>query len=424
MAKEFKLPDIGEGVAEGEVTKWLVEEGQEIKEDQPMVEVMTDKATVEIPSPYAGTVLKRMAGEGDTVKVGQVLVVIGEKGEQGKPELRAEARAPSRAHERTLAATPVAEPEVAKGAPEVPAGRALATPAVRKLARDMGVDLSHVRGSGAGGRITEEDVRGFSPALPPKPSMEVVAEARPAEAPARVEVHAGDQRIPVKGLRKRIWENMTRSQAHAAPFTYVDEVDVTELVNVREKGKASAEKQGVKLTYLPFVVKAVVAGLREHPTLNSIVDEEKQEMVVRGEYNIGIATATDAGLTVAIVHNADRKSIMDLAREIEALAEKAHQGKLDLKDIQGGTFTITSLGALGGLLATPIIYHPQVAILGVHEIKRRPVVDDGGNIVIRDMMNLSCTFDHRLIDGHVGAAFLKAVERYLSHPALLLLQGG
>jgi pyruvate dehydrogenase E2 component (dihydrolipoamide acetyltransferase) len=414
VAKEFRLPDIGEGIAEGEVVKWLVEEGQEVKEDQPMVEVMTDKATVEIPSPYGGVVLRRLAQEGETVKVGQVLIVIGEKGEAAGEPSPTKGATPLKARTEKRQA-PVRPAEV----PEVTPGRALAAPAVRKLAREMGVNLAQVRGSGAGGRVTEDDVRAFAAAGAPAPAVE-----RPAAPAPAADGRPGDKRIPVKGLRKKIWENMVRSEAHAVPFTYVDEVDVTELVKVREKGKAQAERQGVNLTYLPFIVKAVVAALREHPTLNALVDEEKQELVVRGEYNIGIATATEDGLTVPVVHGADRRSIMELAKEIDYLAERARQGKMELKDLQGGTFTITSLGAQGGLLATPIIYHPQVAILGVHEIKRRPVVDEGGNVVVRDIMNLSCTFDHRLIDGHVGASFLKGVAHCLTHPALLLLHGG
>ncbi len=424
MPKEFRLPDIGEGVAEGEITKWLVEEGQEVREDQPMVEVMTDKVTVEIPSPFRGVVLKRMAPEGATVKVGDVLVVVGEPGEAPGKGPTPSPMAPARAEPPAakLAASTSMPGGAAQGSPST-GGRVIATPAVRKLAREMGVEMSQVRGTGPHGRITEDDVRAFA-ASPraPRPRVDLAGEAVPSR-PTAPATTVAEERIPIRGVRKRIWEHMARSEQYAAPFTYVDEVDVTDLVALREKSRAAAESEGVKLTYLPFIIKAVVAGLKEYPTLNARVDEEKQEVILLRRYNVGIATATDEGLIVPVVKDADQRSILDLGREIERLSAAAREGKLQLQDVQGPTFTITSLGAMGGLLATPIISHPEVAILGIHEIRRRPIVDDHDNIVIRSLMNISCTFDHRIIDGHVGAAFTKAVGRYLTNPTLLLLRG-
>jgi len=263
----------------------------------------------------------------------------------------------------------------------------------------------------------EDDVRGAGkgPTLAMAPRPAVALEELPPRKPT---APAGrEERIPIHGLRKRIAEKMARSEATVAPFTYVEEVDMTQLVHLRERLKEVAEEKGIKLTYLPFIVKALVAALKEHPTLNASVDDEKQEIVVKRYYNIGIATATDEGLTVTVVHDADKKEIWALAREIDRLATAAREKKLTLQEIQGGTFTITSLGKEGGILATPIINWPEVGIIGIHKIEKRPVVRND-LVVIREMMYLSCTFDQRAIDGHVGAAFVQTLAKYLEHPAL------
>jgi len=237
----------------------------------------------------------------------------------------------------------------------------------------------------------------------------------PSPTPAGLE-----ERVPIKGLRKRIAEKMAKSEATAAPFTYVEEVDMTALVNLRERLKEAAEGKGVKITYLPFIVKALVAALKEHPTLNASMDDERQELVVKRYFNVGIATATEEGLTVPVVRDADKKDIWGLAREIDRLATAAREKRLTLPEVQGGTFTITSLGKEGGILATPIINWPEVAIVGIHKIEKRPVVRND-QVVIREMLYLSCTFDHRVIDGHVGAAFVQSLVKYLEHPALLFI---
>jgi 2-oxoglutarate dehydrogenase complex dihydrolipoamide succinyltransferase (E2) component len=432
MPFEFRLPDIGEGIHEGEIVKWLVKEGDIVREDQPMVEVMTDKATVEIPAPRAGKILKLNAKEGETVKVGSVLVIIEELGE-AKPEPKREVveAPPQREPEPVAAAVSTTATTVAAPPPPsptaAPAQRVLATPATRKLARELGVDISQIQGTGPGGRVTDEDVRRFAaartaPQPPPTPSpAPTPPPAAPAFAPGAVVTDRREERIPLRGIRKRIAEHMHQSKTTAAHFTYVDEVDMTELIQIREQMKPLAEQKGVKLTYLPFIVKASVAALKEMPILNASIDEAKGEIVIKKYYNIGIATATDEGLIVPVIKDADRKSLLEIAMEIERLAKAAREGKIALSDLQGGTFTITSLGALGGLFATPVINYPEVAILGIHEIKKRPVVRDN-QIVIRDIMYVSLSFDHRLIDGDVGARFCKKIISYLENPKLLFLE--
>lgn len=432
MPFEFKLPDIGEGVHEGEIVKWLVKEGDVVKEDQPMVEVMTDKATVEIPAPRAGKILKLNGKEGETVKVGSVLVVIEEAGAAApivKPEPKRELAAPSPPKPEPKpepAPTPTTTPVPAAATATATPTRVLATPATRKLARELGIDISQIQGTGPAGRVTDEDVRQFAaartiplaPASTPTPAPKPTA---PAYTPVSISTDGREERIPLRGIRKRIAEHMHQSKNTAAHFTYIDEVDMTELVQLREQMKPLTEQKGVKLTYLPFIVKACVAALKEMPLLNASLDETKGEIVLKKYYNIGIATATEDGLIVPVVKDADRRSLLEISVEIERLAKTAREGKVALADLQGGTFTITSLGALGGLFATPIINYPEVAILGVHEIKKRPVVRDN-EIVIRDIMLLSLSFDHRLIDGDVGARFCKKIISYLENPKLLFLE--
>ncbi|MGA2791814.1 MAG: dihydrolipoamide acetyltransferase family protein [Candidatus Bathyarchaeia archaeon] len=412
MAFEFRLPDIGEGVAEGEVVKWLVQEGADVKENQPLVEIMTDKVNVEIPSPRKGTILKLMAKEGGTVKVGEVLLVIGEKGEQGSAPTvvsptTTTANIPAGVPAKVTAPTP--SPTLVAVAPKKPQ-EILATPATRKLARDMGVDLGTVQGTGPGGRITDDDVRRF------KDVGRSAAVAITVTGPRGVE-----ERVPIRGIRRKVAEHMVKSRDSTAQVTHVDEVDMTEVVHLREKAKASADKQGIKLTYLPFIIKALVLALKKYPYLNASLDDEKQEIVLKKYYNIGIATDTDQGLVVPVVRAAEHKSITQLAEEISKLSEKARAGQLTLDEIQGSTFTVTNVGGIGGIFATPIINYPEVAILGVHKITKRPVVKDN-QIVIRDMTYLSVSFDHRVLDGAMAAQFMNAIKQYLEDPKLLLLE--
>ena len=412
--KEFKLPDIGEGVQEGEIVKWMVKEGDAIKENDPMVEVMTDKVTVEIPSPFTGKVLKILAKEGETVKVGSVLISIGDVGEAAPAPVHVEAAPPK----VEAPPPPPSEP--------IPPGMVLATPAIRKIAREMGVDISKVRGTGPMGRVTEDDVRQFSakPGAPPAVAEvppPTTAPAPAATSPPQVKAPAGnEERIPIRGIRKRIAEKMHKSVTTAAHFGYADEVDMTAVINLRERLMEMAERKKVRLTYLPFVIKAVTAALKEYPVLNSSLDDEKQEIVIKRYCNVGIATATDQGLVVPVIKDADKKDIWQLAKEIEQHAEEARAGKLKLEDVTGGTITITSLGAQAGVIASPVINWPEAAIISVNKIEKRPVVVND-QVVIRQMMYLSLSFDHRIVDGHVGAAFTSTMIKYLEHPALLFV---
>lgn len=432
MAYEFRLPDIGEGVAEGEVVKWFVEEGGQVQEDAPLVSVLTDKANVEIPSPKAGRIAKIHAAVGQKVKVGGLLVTI-DTG--GSPAPAASAPTPP-APAPVASATPSA-PTTAPTPSPGPAGRVLATPSVRRMAAEQGIDLSHVRGTGPGGRITEADVHSVAsgttaspaPAPPSGPSTPPVPARGPAPAPAAAPAELppapmvpGEERVPIRGLRRVIAEHMTQSVHTAAHFTYVEEIDATELVRLREKMAKHVETNGVRLSYLPFIVKAVVAGLRAHPWLNATMDDARQELVLHKEYHIGIATAAPDGLIVPVLKNVERKSVGALAREIQVLAEKGRSGKLTRAELSGGTFTITSLGALGGVLATPILNYPEVGILGIHRIVRRPIYKADGTLVPADLMNLSISLDHRVIDGIVGAQFLSVVKANLEDPHLLFAE--
>jgi len=428
MAFEFRLPDIGEGVVEGEVVKWLVKAGDQVREDQPMVEVMTDKATVEIPSPKAGLIKEIRAPEGKTCAVGAVMVVIEESGgavkavaepATAKEERQLEKKLPASAPTHVSHAAPAADNVIAMPRPQ--GGKVLATPATRKLARDLGVDLSTVAASGPNGRVTHDDVRSAAHGGASSTTAAGHVAAAIARAPISIAHEQNDERVPFRGVRKKIAENMHRSRQTAAHFTYVEECDMTELVALRKRAKARAEERGIKLSFLPFIVKAVVAGLKKFPIVNSTLDEAKQEIVLRKHYHVGVAAATAEGLIVPVLRDADQRSLFDMAKSLDEISEKARTGKAAREDITGSTFTISSLGTLGGVLATPIINFPEVAILGVHKIKRTPVVRDG-QIVIREMMNLSISLDHRIVDGYEGAQFLQHVISLLEDPTLMFME--
>jgi pyruvate dehydrogenase E2 component (dihydrolipoamide acetyltransferase) len=440
---EFKLPDIGEGVTEGEIVSWLVAVGDQVAEDQDMVEVMTDKATVTIGAPKAGRIAELRAGVGDVVPVGETLVVFDLDGAGASKAPAAEAapaeapRAPEKKEERKeSAATAVGDikeelPGFAREESRPAAGnyfndKPLAAPATRKLARELGVDLRQVPPSGSAGRVTREDVEGFAGGALAAPQAAPSGGAARAPEPAPLPVSSPprapeDHREPIRGLRKRIFENMARSKRTVAHFTYADEVECSKLIELRNRCKGYAEQAGVKLTFLPFIVKAVVAALKKHPQLNSWVDDAKMEVVRKGTYDIGIATATDAGLIVPVLRGADRLSILEIAREIERLASEARAGKTRQEDVGGSTFTITSLGKVGGFMATPVVNYPEVGILFIPEMKKKPVVIDD-EIRIGHVMLPSLSFDHRIIDGHVGAAFAQTVISLLADPDRLLVE--
>jgi pyruvate/2-oxoglutarate dehydrogenase complex dihydrolipoamide acyltransferase (E2) component len=406
---DFKLPDLGEGVTEGEIDKWLVKEGDVLEEDDLIVEIITDKATAEIPSPWAGVVAKIHHAEGEIVPVGTVLITIGED----TPETSSAALGPEKTSMPATVLAAGEPPPVAPGdaADQTGNGPVKAMPPVRKLARDLGVDISTVSGSGPGGRILRPDVermatRGQQPAT--------------GTGQARESIPAGGQRIPLRGIRRTIAERMAEAHRLVPPVTHVEECDVTELDATRKLANERSP-EGAKLTVLPFIVKAVVAGLKDHPILNSSLDEDAQEIVVHDRYDIGVAVDTPSGLLVPVVRDADRKRVAEIAEDIDRLARGARDGSLRPDELRGSTFTVTSPGPFGGLMATPIVFHPQAAILGVHRASQRAVVRDG-QIVVRLMMNLSLTFDHRILDGMAGARFVLDVVGLLEHPAVLALE--
>ncbi|WP_242355014.1 dihydrolipoamide acetyltransferase family protein [Anaeromyxobacter sp. SG64] len=435
MAYKLELPDIGEGVVEAEVQQWFVKPGDVVAEDQPLVEVMTDKATVVIPSPKRGRVVRLFWKVGDVAKVHSPLVELELEGASAPPpsapstaQAKAGTEAPA-ARAATQAVPLAAAPGAAPALSQRPAGqKALATPAARALARALEIDINAVAGSGPGGRVTKEDLAEFRnatnghgrPERGTAPSAEVMPARPAAPIPLRPEGGGAEERVPLRGVRKRIAENMARSKRTAAHFTFVEQCDVTELARVKDRIAAAAKEEGVKVTFLPFIVKAVVAALRKFPKLNATMDDERGELVLHRRHDIGIASATDAGLVVPVVRGADRRSLVELAREIERLAQDAKAGRARPEDMGRSTFTITSLGALGGMFATPVLNYPEVGILGVHRIRPTPVVRDG-QVVVRDVMHVSITSDHRVIDGHEAAAFCYEIIRTLEDPNLLFM---
>ncbi|MFC0296435.1 dihydrolipoamide acetyltransferase family protein [Geobacillus jurassicus] len=429
MIYEFKLPDIGEGLHEAEIIRWLIREGDVVKADQPIAEIQTDKAMVEMTTPVAGKVVALAGPEGATVKVGEPLIVV-----ETEAAVAGEAASTDNSVREPA---PVACGEAPR--PAAARKRAIAAPSVRKRARELGVPIDEVEGTGEGGRVTLADLERYvrereaaaavaarSEAKGDVLSTGSAAGGRQASIAAWTSIASLDavfeeeERIPLRGLRKKIAEKMVKSAYTAPHVTGMDEVDVTKLVEIRKSLANELAKEQIKLTYLPFVIKAVTRALKEYPMFNASLDEETNEIVLKKRYHIGIATATKAGLVVPVIRDADQKSIRELAIEIAELSEKAHRQALRLEELQGSTFTITSTGAGGGWFATPIINYPEVAILGVHAIKRRPVVVED-EIVIRDMMGMSLTFDHRVIDGEPAGRFMRTVAHYLENPEVLLL---
>lgn len=413
MAFDFYMPDIGEGVVEGEIVGWKVKVGDTVKLDQPLVEVMTDKATVELPSPRAGTVTKINYKDGDIVPVGKILVVIDDGG------TGVSAPPPSHAPGPAVHAAPSQPIQVVDAT--ATRERVLATPATRKLARQMGVEIGRVPATGKHGRVTTEDVKRYQQNGPTQSAGTQLVKAQHAPVSIARDPMGLEERIPLRGMRKKISEAMSRAVHTAAHFTYVEEIDMTELVAVRDRAKARASERGVKLNYLPFIVKAVVSGLKKWPQLNASLDETTQEIVRKKYYHVGIAAQGPNGLVVTTVRDADMRSIFDLSREIDRLGEAVRTNTATRDDLTGSTFTISSLGKLGGVLATPIINFPEVAIVGVHKIEEKPAVRNG-QIVIRHLMNLSISVDHRLADGWDGAMFLQDVKALLEDPTTMFME--
>jgi pyruvate dehydrogenase E2 component (dihydrolipoamide acetyltransferase) len=537
MVREFKLPDVGEGLTEAEIVNWLVEVGDTVSEDQPVAEVETDKAVVEVPSPVNGTVREILAEAGEMVPVGTVIITFDVEGETAEPveesaeetvdaeEGDVEAGDAEEGDAEVESAVEPAEEDTdgESGGTASKGGRVFAAPSARRLARELDVEIGAVSGSGPGGRVTEQDVRahaergGGADAETEEAEPAVKSATRrvtdeedeaesvePSATPSSVETAGRDQtlaapatrklaaeegvdlndvptdeerdgqpfvtpeqvtqyaeaqrtaqeadaeavqaeastaggagaaasvdtettaegeveRVPYKGIRRTIGKAMETSKYTAPHVTHHDTVVVDDLVETRKRLKPAAEERGIKLTYMPFVVKAIVAALKQHPVLNSQLNEEDEEILVKHYYNIGIAVATDAGLMVPVVENADEKDMLTVASDVNELATKARERSIKREEMQGGTFSITNFGAIGGEYATPIINYPETAILGLGELKQRPVVEDG-EVVAKWTIPISLTIDHRVIDGADAAQFANTLMEYLENPELLLLE--
>lgn len=425
MAFEFRFPDVGEGITEGEIVRWLVNIGEAVRADQPLVEVETDKAVVEIPAPRTGTIVRLAVGTGEKIQVGDVLVVISEAGEAAaKQNPVSDQSAPSTSvsvvgalQETSTVLPPPPEVATVPALPEA-APRILAIPSVRKLARELGVDLARVRPTGPRGRIRREDVLQAAETPPTAPETPVVEPVTPASGER--DTYGPIVLQPLSGLRRTIATAMVRAASTAVPITTTDEVDVTDLVALRQRSRDAAAPQGVNVTLLPFIMKAVVAALRHHPHLNATLDDALRHMVLKHYYHLGIATDTPDGLIVPVVKDVDQKSILTLAAELQRLAELARERRISLEELRGGTFTISNYGAIGGIFATPMLHLPQVAILGVGKLWHKPVVHHE-EVVARTIVPLSLTFDHRALDGATAQRFLNELMAYLSDPARLFL---
>lgn len=425
MAFEFKLPDIGEGIHEGEIVKWFVKPGDEVSEDDVLCEVQNDKAVVEIPSPVKGKVLEIVVEEGTVATVGQTLVTFDAPGyenlkfkgddhsndtpkEEKKDEVKAEVVVPEETTEQK---------------------RVIAMPSVRKYAREKGIDIRQVSGSGKNGRVLKEDIDQFVTGEKPAVATEQVAQTTAEQPKVEVEkkpvIPAGvdfpETREKMSGIRKAIAKAMVNSKHTAPHVTLMDEIDVSKLVAHRKKFKDVAAEKGIKLTFLPYVVKALVSALREYPALNTSIDDTTDEIVQKHYYNIGIAADTDRGLLVPVVKHADRKSVFQVSKEINELAGKARDGKLAPDEMKGASCTITNIGSAGGQWFTPVINHPEVAILGIGRIAEKPIVRDG-EIVAAPVLALSLSFDHRMIDGATAQNALNHIKRLLNDPELLLME--
>ncbi len=413
---DFRLPELGEGVYEAEVVRWLVEPGDTVKRGQALIEVLTDKATMEVSTPFAGVIETFNAEPGERIKVGDVILTYNDAtASTGTVPIRAGSVNDG------LAATAVATAPAARpgNGPMATPAQVKAAPSVRQLAHKLGIDLGSVVGSGPHGRILVDDLTSLI--------QRTVAAPAPAAPPAEKKMPVFDYGKPgtkqkFQGLRRIIAEHMSLATRTSAHTTYIDECDVTDLVKMRESLRHGLAGKGLKLTYMPFFVKAVIGALKEVPIVNSSLDEEAGEITLHDQYNIGMAVATPGGLIVPVIHRADRLSVLEIAREAARISGEARTGKSKLDDLRGGTFTITSIGNLGGLFSTPIIHQPQVGILGIGKIVKRPVFDEHDQIRAAHMAYLSLTFDHRVIDGDVGIVFGNAIIRRLQNPASLLIE--
>lgn len=459
MPREMRMPELAESVVEGEIIKWLVNEGDRVELDQPIVEVMTDKVTVELPSPFVGKLEKKLVQEGTIVPVHAPIAVFADLA--GVSSTPSAANSSADTPSRTIPNEPTEDAgdsqslfkafdrdetikmPTRKGtnsgfdgsgvrasrARTNEFGRVLAVPAARTLAREFNLDIAAVPGSGPNGRVRVADVEAYleqgTPPAPPTIETRGGLPVPPVQYRTPRGYESLETRVPLRGLRRAISNQMLASHLYTVRTLTVDEVDMTQLVALRERMKPSLEKSGVNLSYLPFIFKAIVTTLKQFPNVNSSLDEATQEIVSKRYYNIGMAVATDGGLIVPVLRDVDRKSILEIAREVADLGARTRDGKLNPAELSGSTFSVTNIGSIGGLLSFPIINVPDAAIMGVHSIQKRAVVveqDGQDEIVVREMMYLSLSFDHRLVDGAEAARFCKAVIRLLENPDVLMLE--
>lgn len=446
MAFEFKLPDIGEGIHEGEIAKWMVAEGDEIKEDDVLVEIQNDKALVEIPSQVDGTIQKIHVDEGETTTVGTVIVTIDdgsedsgeseepsekeeskdeeEKEEKSEEESKDEKKDDSEADDKEASKSEDESEE--KKEKKSSGGRVIAMPSVRKFAREEDVDINEVTGSGKNGRVTKEDVEAFKSGDAPAASEEASSEEETQEetqvAASASQEGSRETREKMSGMRRAIAKAMVNSKQTSPHVTHMDEVVVDDLWNHRKKFKDIAAEQGVKLTFLPYVVKAIVSTLKKFPELNASIDNETMEIIQKHYYNVGIAADTERGLVVPVIKDADTKSMFEISNEINELAEKARDGKLSGDEMKGGSMSISNLGSAGGSHFTPVINQPEVAILGIGRIEEKAIVREG-QVVPARVLALSLSYDHRQVDGMKAQTALNHMKRLLNNPDLLLMEG-
>jgi pyruvate dehydrogenase E2 component (dihydrolipoamide acetyltransferase) len=421
MKFEFEFPDIGEGIREGTLMKWLVHEGENIEEGQSVAEVETDKVTTEIPSPRSGKVLELKFQEGDTIEVEQVFIVIDTEGDSldvvEKPEIVEEETAGVvgeviASSELIPAST---EGTISTSKESLQKKKVLATPVARAMAKDLGVDITTVEGTGPNGRVMKDDIRKA------RESISNPTQEKPKIQEIVYDNRENIERIPLTRIRKTIAEQMVKSRFTIPHTTAMDEIDVSKLVEFRSKYKDKFKSEDINLTYLPFIIKAVITVLKQYPEFNSSFDEERGELILKHFYHIGIATDTDRGLMVPVLRDADKKSIVEIAKEIEDLSSRAKENKMEVHELKGSSFTVTNYGSIGGLFGIPIINYPESAILGIGKIVKKPIVKDD-EIVIAHMLPLSLSYDHRIIDGASGARFLNLLKELLSDPEILLMK--
>ncbi|MFJ7308273.1 dihydrolipoamide acetyltransferase family protein [Peribacillus frigoritolerans] len=414
---EFKLPDVGEGMHEGEIIQWLIKEGDAVKQDQPIVEVQTDKVNAELTAPAAGVVKKIFFSVGDIVEVGTTIFTIQEENDVSVPDTVISEEENQVGQSRDVNVN--AEHITTKHHHQ--AVRALATPFVRQMAREMKIDIEKVKGSGPAGRITESDLKQFKENDSFTRENAKQHDDKTGQELAPIMGNEREERIPLKGIRRKIAEHMVKSVSTIPHVTHVDELEMDRLKEFKNQLKEYSDDKDIKLTFLPFFVKAIVIALKEFKTLNASIDERTSEIILKNYYHIGIATNTNEGLIVPVIKHADQKTIFQLADEIRQLATQAREGKLSIDQITGSTFTISNVGPIGGMHATPIINYPEAAILALHKMEHRMVVRDLEG-VIRLMMNMSLSFDHRLIDGVTAVQFTNKIKELLENPIRLVVE--